>query len=72
MPLVKIPPSYSPNQADETRKGDINFVRIFTKMSVEPAPADSFFAERFSSFSLGKQRPIKKFYSLNPAISNIG
>jgi hypothetical protein len=56
----------------ETRRGNINFVPVLTKLSVESAAAGSFLAKRFLSFYIGQQMPIKKFYSLNPAISNIG
>jgi len=52
----------------ETGKRIINFVRIRTKKNVEPVAADSSFAVRSLSFHLGKRVPIKKFYSLNPAI----
>jgi len=56
----------------ETRRGNINFVPVLTKLSVDSAAADSFLVERFLSFYIDKQMPIKKFYGLNPALSNIG
>jgi hypothetical protein len=59
-------------QGNSKRRGNINFVPVLTKLSVDSAAADSFLAERFLSFCIGKEMPIKYFYSLNPAISNIG
>jgi hypothetical protein len=52
--------------------GNVNFVPLLTKMSGESPAADSSLAEKFFSFYIGKPIPLKKFYSLNPAKSNIG
>jgi len=50
----------------------INFVRILTKMSMDPAVVECFWVEGFFSFHPGKQMVIKKFYALKYAIENIG